>query len=355
MADPEYVRLIRGPKEEWERIVGESDSHSIDLRGADLRRIDLSNRLIRGVDLEGANLKRASLAHSHLSKLSLIRADLRYADLQGAVLDRCDCTDATFDSADLVGVRFEWGVNLASASLRRANLINSSFDYTFLDHADFDEARAGGTLWREVDLSGARNLETVHHSGPSSLTFDTILQSKGAIPDGFLRGCGLPDPVMAYVRSLSSSHNPIQLYSCFISYSSKDQEFCERLHNDLQGDGVRCWFAPEDLKIGDRFRDEIENAIRLHDKLLLVLSDNSVQSDWVRSEVEGAFERETRERKQVLFPVRLDDAVLDTPKAWAADIRRQRHIGDFSNWKDHDAYQKAFQRLLRDLRVATPA
>jgi hypothetical protein len=36
---------------------------------------------------------------------------------------------------------------------------------------------------------------------------------------------------------------------------------------------------------------------------------------------------------------------------WAADIRRQRHIGDFRQWKDRDAYQKAFNRLLRDLKA----
>jgi hypothetical protein len=54
----------------------------------------------------------------------------------------------------------------------------------------------------------------------------------------------------------------------------------------------------------------------------------------------------------VLFPIRLDDAVMETKIGWAADIKRSRHIGDFRNWKDHDAYQKALARLLRDLRVA---
>ena len=38
-------------------------------------------------------------------------------------------------------------------------------------------------------------------------------------------------------------------------------------------------------------------------------------------------------------------------QAWAADIRRARHIGDFSRWKDHDVYQRAFERLLRDLKA----
>ena len=42
---------------------------------------------------------------------------------------------------------------------------------------------------------------------------------------------------------------------------------------------------------------------------------------------------------------------METDQAWAADIRRSRHIGDFTQWKDHDAYQKAFDRLMRDLKA----
>jgi hypothetical protein len=40
-------------------------------------------------------------------------------------------------------------------------------------------------------------------------------------------------------------------YSCFISYSSLDEPFALRIHADFQVAGVRCWFAPEDLKIGE--------------------------------------------------------------------------------------------------------
>ncbi len=71
---------------------------------------------------------------------------------------------------------------------------------------------------------------------------------------------------------------------------------------------------------------------------------------WVEKEVETAFEKETR-KKTVLFPVSLDDSVMETDESWAADIRRTRHIGDFTNWKNHDSYQQAFKRLLRDLQA----
>lgn len=89
------------------------------------------------------------------------------------------------------------------------------------------------------------------------------------------------------------------------------------------------WLATEDLKIGDRFRTKIDEAIRLYDKLLLVDSKNSVGSPWVESEVEAAFEKERKQKRTVLFPIRLDDAVMETGQAWAAEIRRTRHRGDF--------------------------
>ena len=74
-------------------------------------------------------------------------------------------------------------------------------------------------------------------------------------------------------------------------------------------------------------------------------------SAWVREEVRTALAEEDQHGRLVLFPVRIDDAVMDTTEQWADDIRRTRHIGDFTRWKEHDAYQKGLERLLRDLRV----
>ena len=164
----------------------------------------------------------------------------------------------------------------------------------------------------------------------------------------FLRGCSLPDFIIDNIAVLQGE--PIQFYSCFISYSSKDQDFAQRLHADLQNKGVRCWFAPEDLKIGARTRPAIDEAIRVRDKLLLILSEQSIESGWVEKEVETAFEEERRRKETVLFPIRLDNTVMQTGEAWAADIRRTRNIGDFRDWKKHESYQKAFERLIRDLK-----
>ena len=83
---------------------------------------------------------------------------------------------------------------------------------------------------------------------------------------------------------------------------------------------------------------------------MIIVSEQSLKSAWVEDEVEAAVEKEKGKKATVLFPIRIDDAVVQANQAWAAKIRRTRHIGDFSNWKDHDAYKKAFDRLLRDLK-----
>ena len=84
---------------------------------------------------------------------------------------------------------------------------------------------------------------------------------------------------------------------------------------------------------------------------MLILSEHSVNSQWVQDEVEALLERERRENRLVLFPIRIDSAVVDADKPWAASIRHTRHIGDFSNWQKPASYQQAFQRLLRDLKA----
>jgi TIR domain-containing protein len=88
---------------------------------------------------------------------------------------------------------------------------------------------------------------------------------------------------------------------------------------------------------------------------MVILSQHSIDSSWVEFEVKRALQKEHEQGKLVLFPLKLDETVAETPEAWAAAIRKQRHIGDFTNWKNHDAYQKSFIRLLRDLKAELPS
>jgi transcriptional regulator with XRE-family HTH domain len=160
----------------------------------------------------------------------------------------------------------------------------------------------------------------------------------------------IPETQIEYLPSLLTSR-PIEYQSLFISYASQDEAIARRLHSDLRANDVPCWFAPHDLTPGDNFREEIDKAIHVQDKLLLILSKDSVMSKWVRYEVNRALNREIEQERKMLYPLRLDDTVFTCTSDWAADLRAHRHIGDFTRWQDDAAYQKAFTRLLRDLKV----
>jgi hypothetical protein len=126
--------------------------------------------------------------------------------------------------------------------------------------------------------------------GPSDFSIDTIYKSEGEIPESFLLGCGVPDSFIAQIPALIGALQPIQFYSCFISYSTKDEEFVTRLHERMRAEKLRVWFAPEDIQGGKKLYEQVERAIQVHDRLLLVLSESSIHSEWVTTEIRNALE-----------------------------------------------------------------
>jgi hypothetical protein len=82
-------------------------------------------------------------------------------------------------------------------------------------------------------------------------------------------------------------------------------------------------------------------------------------SQWVMTEIRKARETEKKEKRRKLFPIRLCDfATLrdwtcfdaDTGKDLAVEVH-EYFIPDFSNWKNHDAFESAFARLKKDLEA----
>jgi hypothetical protein len=320
MANPEHLAKLKEGVDAWNRWRAEHPTVLPDLREANLGQAVLSKADLTEANLEWANLMAANLRDARLSGAYFYLANLSRATLYGADLTVADLSEASFDDTDFTG------------------------------------ALIGYTTLANVDLSRAKGLEAVEHRGPSSIGIDTIYKSRGKIPYSFLLGCGAPEDFIRYIPSLVGT--AIEFYSLFISYSTKDQEFAERLHSGLQTKGVRCWFAPHDIEGGRKIHEQIDEAIRLHDKLLLILSPESMKSEWVKTEISKARKLETKDGRQVLFPIRL--CSFETLRDWecfdadagkdSAREIREYFIPDFSNWKDHDAYKKAFDRLLKDLQ-----
>jgi hypothetical protein len=362
MANPEHLEMLEQGVVAWNQWRVDNVDIRPDLRFArlsgkqfvkanldnvNLSGADLTNANLRSAGFKGSCLRGASFGYANLSNTNLVGADLAYARLSDANLSYAFPSRANLSGADLSYAHLI-GADLFHSTLDKANLVGADFSDAHFVNADLSEVKVGWTTFGNNDLRSVKGLDSIDHIGPSTIGVDTIYRSQGNIPEAFLRGCGVPEDFITYARSLVTK--PIQFYSCFISYSSTDRGLAERLHSDLQAKGVRVWFAPHDMKIGARLRPTIDESIRVYDKLLLVLSEASVSSRWVEQEVETALAKEEAGR-EVLFPVRLDDAVMNIQTGWPALVKRTRHVGDFTRWKEHDSYQKAFGRLLRDLRA----
>jgi uncharacterized protein YjbI with pentapeptide repeats len=319
-------------------------------------------KLLEGVEAWNAWRKATPNTVPHLDD-----ADLGDAKLSGADLSKARLRGAYLRKSDLSRANLQ-GANFMGANLRRANLRAAELGRAFFGGADLRGANLGGadltgagvyhTIFGDNDLSEVKGLETVHHRGPSTIGIDTIYRSQGKIPLAFLRGAGVPDIFIEYMGSLTGK--ALEFYSCFISYSTKDQKFADRLYADLQNKGVRCWFAPHDIRGGEKIHEQIDEAVRMHERLLLILSTNSMKSPWVKTEIRNARKREIREKKRVLFPVsivpftgirRWKSFYADEGIDLAEEIR-EYYIPDFSKWiKDHDSYLTEFHKLLGGLKA----
>ncbi len=356
MANQDHIRHLMEGSEHWNRWRSENPAIIPDLDEADLKGCDLSN-----VNLIGANLASADLSWDEdqirnedgdTEEIYHFPTDLTNANLSGAFLRGANLTMADFTNANLQGANLSStvlnGTNFINADLNSVDLSFARFESTKLINTNLTAATVYWTTFTHIDFRTIKGLEAIYHDGPSTISIDSIYLSQGQIPAAFLRGVGIPDQLITYIRSLVQT--PIEYHSCFISYSSKDENFAERLYNDLQSSGIRCWFAREDMKTGDRILSHIEESIRLHEKLLLVLSEHSIQSEWVGREVELALAKEARTHLTVLFPIRLDDAIQRALSDWPAFIQNSLQIADFSRWREEGAYQAAFQRILDDLK-----
>jgi len=329
-----------------------------DFRGADLRMANLTNghlRLCRfnEADLRGAILNRSNLSDADFKGANLSRTNLNYTDLTDADLRGVNLREAGLYQAYLKGTDFR-GADLFYADLKNAIL----FD-TKLSGADLTTAEVAYTIFADVDLSEVKGLDALTmQMGPTSISIETLYRSGGRISDFFLRQCGVPEDFIVYARSLVGKD--LDFYSCFISYSTKDEEFTKRLYSRMRDENLRVWFAPEDIKGGVKLYEQIERAIQLYDKLLIVLSEHSIQSEWVMTELRRARKAEIKEKRRKLFPITLANFEMirewecfdaDSGKDLAVEVR-EYFIPDFSNWKDHDSFEASFKRLLKDLRAA---
>jgi uncharacterized protein YjbI with pentapeptide repeats len=305
-------------------------------------------------------------------RTSFVGKDLSDADFRGCVLRaadfaECDLSSANFRDADVVGANFCRAsldfadlrdANMGKCNLYQASCRGSMFEGSNLFMTNLKEAILGGTVFANVDLGTCIGLDDIVHDGPSSLSVDTLFRSAGGLSRDFLTKIGFPDIMVEFVPSLIQAGGILPFHSCFISYSHRDESFARTLWARMKTEQIAVWYAPEDMQGGKKLFDQIDRAISLHDKLILIVSQESMMSNWVETEIKRARKYEIKTGERKLFPISL--VKHEVIKAWelfdadsgrdiAAEIR-EYFIPDFSNWRDGQAFNEAFQRLRRDLK-----
>jgi len=326
MANPEHLeKLAQGVESfnEWKRVNYKivMDLSRTSFVGAKLAKVDLRKTYLQEANFSGADLRQADLSGADLSFVDFSYADLREADLCDAFLPR-----AIFSGAKVSGALF---------------------------HNAFIES----TVFTEMELHEAVWLEEAVHNGPSEISISTIYRSEGKIPDAFLRGCGVPEDFITYMRSLTVT--ALDFYSCFISYSHADKSFAHRLHDALQGRGIRCWLDEHQMLPGDDIFEQIDTGIKLWDKVLLCCSKDSLTSWWVDNEVNTAFEKEQQLMKQrgrkslALIPLNIDGYMFGGDwKSGKASQVKSRLAADFTGWEtDNQKFEQQFELLVKALRA----
>ncbi len=124
----------------------------------------------------------------------------------------------------------------------------------------------------------------------------------------------------------------------FISYTSSDEAFVDKLASDLSSFGTDVFYAKWEIKVGDSIVDKINVALSTHDHLVVVLSASSVKSEWVQRELNSSMVRQLKDKKVKIKPVLIQDC--DIP-ALLSDIK----YADF-----REDYNEGFASLVDSLQ-----
>jgi hypothetical protein len=333
----------------------------------DMQEIDLFNKLRRRhpdiiLDFTKADLRGAALPWKGDLHLQILFDRERLAGHRPRVLDGIDLSNSRLYETNLRGVSLRkaslksgvlvdadlTGADLTGANLEAAFLNGTNFTGTKLDQTSFTQAELGRTLFIDTDLSSVRGLDEVHHSTTSEIAFSTLVNSSFQVSETFLRAAGVS---IGIIEDLKRGQRFASTYAtCFLSYSTNDSVLAQKMYYALIEAGVRVYWDRTDLTAGESLEVQLGKAIREYDRTIAILSENSLDSVWLKRETEIALYY----KPQGFTPIRICE--IKPIREFVAkheikpDIVERYPILDFSGWETEAEFERLRELLLRSIR-----
>lgn len=366
MANPEHVAILKQGVKVWNAWRREDKWQT---------RPDLS-----GLDFSGLEMEEAPLAYTILAGCKFNSVKFQDPNFEGSILHDVEFGDAfiegaNFQMADLEQATFNHA-HLIASQFHLAKLAKVSFDFADLSFVNFQSCEVVDARFNKATLSEARFLECelvrpvglrATISNRPCFIDSLTLQRSHSLPDHFLQLAGLSDLNIEHYKLMQPgltneqisnityrmfnirATQAIQINPLFVSYSHADTAFVDLIGAMLTDKGVRYWRDIHHATAG-KLEKQVDRAMRLNPTVLIVLSEASVNSDWVEHEVESARELEKSTGRDSLCPIALDNSWKNCD--WDKRIMRQLkkyNILDFSEWQDEQVLERQFSKLLHGL------
>lgn len=123
----------------------------------------------------------------------------------------------------------------------------------------------------------------------------------------------------------------------FICYSHDDIDFVNRLFKDLKQFGTNIWIDSREIQLGDTLLNVISDAIQKTEFFAIVLSPSSIESGWVKKELEMAMNQEIQGKKIKVLPILYK-------KCKVPIYLKDKYYADFTN---SDEYINSLVKILK--------
>lgn len=169
----------------------------------------------------------------------------------------------------------------------------------------------------------------------------SILEEKNSTPNDFdFIGPDAKIENLTFYKFYDSDviHKPKRFLQIFLCHSSNDKPKVRELYKQLRRDGFKPWLDEEDLLPGQDWQQEIPNAVRKSDIVLVCLSKSSVNKiGYIQKEIKYALDVADEQPDGAIFliPVKLEECEVP-PR-----LKKWQWVNLFND--------NGYQRLIRSL------